>query len=878
MCYTEEEDVLEVCVKAGSLDQLVDTLVYGISPCEGEIKEQWQLYTLSQAQPKQVTMDEEEYCKTFFSTYRTFFSTPHLLEMLRKRFVDAQTKCKRKNSLVLLENYFKADADDFVDKKKLAHIQLRILNLILYWVEQHPYDFMDEVEITKYISTFLQNAKESLLENNAVIEECICQVRDAFIRNSVCPCYDMKAIDFDSENCRAVEDLYRQLTNKKQQYHATLQLVTNKSVPLSLLRRPRDMDHKSPVDTFAADLLLEQVDQSVRQLFCAVTEQDWIQTFDVFDTQLQDIYAWQPTQKPLRIARIASVLAPVIDGPSSNATDYHVAPEEVVISDIFFAIQNARRSIVAPSAFSDDDLILAFPGSIQYLYCMHFIIRSWVIHEIATMEIDAKTRLLRIEKFVQMVLLSRSCSEKFSLFPELKDQVQKGRVPGFVEYAIASALVSPEVRLFTRVWHNAAVKHGHANMDYLESLLNQMQKSQHKTPSAATQQYLVPSLGWLFERIVELRIQVPDNYDNKEALVHMDKRRSMYHLLQLITKVQSDLDEQTTETKSVTMAFLISPNPQGNTTWKELKDFSHRENKSTNGSMLRGPGSKAHRQPVFSKLVSAQLEKLKRDYKQRERTDKDWYVLQQKLQKKQMEQAKLVHPKNTTQHYSVMPRINSFLRGLRPTSMVTLPYDHQQSISIAKASTVINLIHSTTSVASTYTKREFVFRVVTEEGAQYLFQGMNRDDMQDWIKQISDAAREGAAKRQSVLVNETMDTHHLVMERKRTQTNQRLSVYGVNLSQLMVDGKIPVIVEKCIAEIEKRGLEEVGIYRVAGTGSTVSELKAAFNKNVNKVDLSDPEWADINVVADALKQFLRELPEPLLTYEYYDEFIMASGT
>jgi hypothetical protein len=107
--------------------------------------------------------------------------------------------------------------------------------------------------------------------------------------------------------------------------------------------------------------------------------------------------------------------------------------------------------------------------------------------------------------------------------------------------------------------------------------------------------------------------------------------------------------------------------------------------------------------------------------------------------------------------------------------------------------------------------------------------------------------------------------------------NRRMSVYGVGLEELMQDGKVPVIVDTCIREIEKRGLEEVGIYRVAGTGSVVSALKAAFNKDVNAVDLNDPDWADINVVADAFKQFLRELPEPLLTYSYYDEFITASG-
>lgn len=939
-------------MKAGYLEQLVDSLVYSISPYEEQLKEQWHMFTIAnglkyQHRPDKVIMDEEEYIHVFFMTYRTFCSSANLLDMLRRRFMDAQYKCKpamrRKSSLSLLESYFTPDASEpdhpeSCDWKKLADIQLRVMNLILYWIEEYPYDFIDEVQITRYMSNFLKNARTSVaswrillvqpedaeaLSTSNIIEEKIAQIRDRFVRKSMCPCYDMKTtIGFEVGVARGADDVYRQLTSGTQQFHTTLQVASaNRSVPLSISSRPRDTGEKSVVDTFAPEVLLEQVDQNVRQFFSAVTMQDWIQTFDVFETQVQDIYAWLPARKPSRTSRMPMALSPVVDGPSSHVTDYHLLPEEIVVSDIFFAIQNARRSVVAPSAFSDDDLILAFPGSIQYLYYMHFIIRSWVIHEIAAADIDSKTRVLRIEKFLQVVLLSKMASERLELFPELKEQLKgEGRVPGFVEYAIASALVSPEVRLFTKAWHDVAMQHGHANLDHLEHLLQQIQKMQshvrqtNKQLSNSTSfrsivsqleqcQYLVPSLGWLFERIIELGTNIPDTFENKEGLMNMDKRRYIHYLLQLMMNVQLDLDEQNKEKKGISMSFLLSPHTK-RTTWKELRELSIRESKKAMGSssslVLRGAGQKIARNPIFSKLVTEQTDKLKRDFKEKDRIDKDWLNFQQKLQKKQIEQAKQTEKQDKKgqlqsshnlshlqQPYNVMPRINSFLRGLRPQSMVTTPIQHifpfdqphlqtHNSLSTMKASTVINLIHSTTSVASTYTKREYVFRIVTEEGAQYLFQAMSREDMNDWMQQINTSAREGAAKRQSVLVNETMDSQSMspVMDRS---TNRRMSVYGVGLDELMPDGHMPVIVDKCIREIEKRGLEEVGIYRVAGTGSVVSALKAAFNKDVHGVNLSAPQWADINVVADAFKQFLRELPEPLLTYSYYDEFITASG-
>ncbi|GAN02884.1 conserved hypothetical protein, partial [Mucor ambiguus] len=1009
-----ERDALLVAVKAGYLEQLVETLVRGVAPHEESLKDQWQMISLAegfsqQNQPARIAMDEEEYINVFFMTFRVYCSANHLLDMLRRQFMNAKSRCKsplkRKNSLILLETYFSSAAATkdatcdhnnnrkstttasesllSFDWKKVADIQLRVLNLMLYWVEEHPYDFVDEVEATRYIANFLKNAKTALeewrvplqayqapqdisedirsnhgeaLKMASVITTRISQLRSQFIRKSISPCYDLKAIEFDPESARGAEDLYKQLTDGCTRYHTTLQLATNKLVPLSISTRPRDMEAKSLVDRFPPEALLEQVDRAVGQLFSAVTMQDWIQTFDVFEAQSGDIYAWLPARKSSRTSRMPAALASVLDAPSSHLASYHVMPDEIIVSDIFTAIEGARRSVVSPSAFADDDLLLAFPGSIQYLYCMHFVIRSWVINDIAAMDIDSKTRVLRIEKFIQIVVLSRLSSEKLVLFPESSSTTSKGRVPGFVEYAIASALVSPEVRLFSKAWQDVAMQHGHANLDNLENLLSQIQKMQtmlsssnparavspsssislsSMVSSSCSQDQLshplvVPSLGWIFERIMELCFHVPDTFDTKDNLIHFDKRRYVYQFLQLIVNVQSDLQEQQQQmaSKSISMSFLMSPY-QSKDTWKDLRELAIKENKKamsssgTSSMVMRGTSSKSlQRGMVFSKLVAEQMDKLKKDFKERDRVDKEWLSLQHKLQKRQLEQARLIEKQDrkanankpsssssasqqqqqqSNSGHSVMPRINSFLRGLRPQSIVAAtPIQHifphapnnnnmadissSQYLSTTKASTVINLIHATTSVASTYTKREFVFRIVTEEGGQYLFQGMNREDMQDWIQHINNSAREGAAKRQSVLAAESLDMeasqqHRQAMlggSRKQPAAASRTSVYGVTLDCLMRDGKVPLVVDKCIREIEERGLEEVGIYRVAGTGSVVSALKAEFNKDVARVDLSDPNWADINVVADALKQFLRELPEPLLTYSLYNEFITAS--
>lgn len=51
----------------------------------------------------------------------------------------------------------------------------------------------------------------------------------------------------------------------------------------------------------------------------------------------------------------------------------------------------------------------------------------------------------------------------------------------------------------------------------------------------------------------------------------------------------------------------------------------------------------------------------------------------------------------------------------------------------------------------------------------------------------------------------------------------------------------------------------------------------ANDADVNGTDVMSEEWtSDINVVSGALKLWFRELPEPLLTYALYDEFIEAA--
>ena len=93
----------------------------------------------------------------------------------------------------------------------------------------------------------------------------------------------------------------------------------------------------------------------------------------------------------------------------------------------------------------------------------------------------------------------------------------------------------------------------------------------------------------------------------------------------------------------------------------------------------------------------------------------------------------------------------------------------------------------------------------------------------------------------------------------------------------MADGgvKIPVKIEQLITKIEMHGLYAEGIYRKSGVNSKIKELKTKMSDMVLPTDL-DYESYNVHVLANVLKSFLREMPEPLLSFDRYDDFLRAS--
>ena len=85
---------------------------------------------------------------------------------------------------------------------------------------------------------------------------------------------------------------------------------------------------------------------------------------------------------------------------------------------------------------------------------------------------------------------------------------------------------------------------------------------------------------------------------------------------------------------------------------------------------------------------------------------------------------------------------------------------------------------------------------------------------------------------------------------------RRMTTFGVALTAQSNNNEVPLIVQKCVEEIDGRGSTIKGIYRVSGVKSRVEKLCQSFESGHELVDLSA---TPPNVVANVLKLYLRQV-------------------
>ncbi|XP_078378440.1 rho GTPase-activating protein 12-like isoform X2 [Oculina patagonica] len=200
---------------------------------------------------------------------------------------------------------------------------------------------------------------------------------------------------------------------------------------------------------------------------------------------------------------------------------------------------------------------------------------------------------------------------------------------------------------------------------------------------------------------------------------------------------------------------------------------------------------------------------------------------------------------------------------------------------------------------SATTKKKNAFQIRAVSGLVFLLQHDHQMEANNWFSAIAAVIKRlneeeplpvaGSVQYQSSQGSDRNEDKRNIRDRLRKLISKRPpieelekkgiikeSVFGCHIAHLCERQKttVPVFVSSCIAAIEKRGLSYDGLYRVCGNVSTVQKLRIMIDQE-EKIVLGEPPFDDVHALTGSLKLYFRELPEPLIPYDFFSGFVEA---
>ncbi|XP_069183856.1 rho GTPase-activating protein 26 isoform X9 [Procambarus clarkii] len=194
-----------------------------------------------------------------------------------------------------------------------------------------------------------------------------------------------------------------------------------------------------------------------------------------------------------------------------------------------------------------------------------------------------------------------------------------------------------------------------------------------------------------------------------------------------------------------------------------------------------------------------------------------------------------------TKHYCLYQKEN------RVFTMI--PYNQIQH-KITSTETIV--LRSCVRRMSDSIDKRFCFDLTAQDkpGVQYTLQALSEDDRKHWMD-----AMDG---------KEPMYAHPSGAPGSQEET--LLDEVGISFTS------------RAIAMLESRGLEDQGLYRLVGVSSKVTKLLqlGLDRRKAERLILDDPAEWEVKTITSAIKQYFRNLPEPLMTYKLHSAFIAAA--
>lgn len=916
---------IETVVKAANLERLVDILVISVGDFSSFVNKDDLTKYLDNAikhSPNQISsailkstpptfvIDMDIHTMTFFATYRSFCSPSVLLESFRKRFVGAQSaalsisaatsksddtgsvhnapmvpnandvKINVSHSTSHNDVHFPnwdptCNADpETIDWRIVAQIQIGVLEACYLWVSQYFSDFANDLVARDQFLDLLRNFEVEL----QTWKDAGVLLRDDY--------------KYYYDTIEALHKKVRKLFIKK----SYRPIDIKKLLPIFPVGiHYENLPHNGDIQTLES--LIDDIDCIAAEYFSMVSLRDWMEVFETLETQGADVTGFFRYRPP----------------HSSNE-------DEIIVQDIYVYMETLFK------ASPDERTILNFPRPIRELFRLHTNLVYYFTSQISDSTIKRDERVGRMTSILKIlgickqkmagadifasesnnnVLNFYSMSEESrtteNLTPIISDSgnsIHYGsnstttispHIPSFIETAVAAAVARPESRGFANSWLQASKEiskqfggpfSGSANSiesivpDIPISLLKRSINEYDGTYEGLKP--LTPCVGWLVERMLEAVCYIPNMCIENPKLINFDKRRYIYNLVVNIMNMKTGLTTLDARFNGASMdtpsllefskriSYLVNP-------VKGLYHLDRRVARDAASRELKEYPRASSKNKVFTVYVASEVEKLKRDQRQRdtvERQAKEQKKANTKMSKMSGESSgsSLVDRKISKS------RFGGLLKAVRPISMAfsgsftppvekTIHPDDLPELGFmgdARFKQVGHLKLIDCDISHVKSARDKTLFKVSYKGADHWFQALSESDAEDWVRSL-DLARK-----------------HANLLAVMSPTSAKVFGVPVRVVCEREGTMVPRVVETLLNEIEERGLTEVGIYRIPGSLASVNALKAAFDSGED-VNMQDDRWFDVNTVTGCFKLYLRELPEPLLTYELMDSFVSCGA-
>ncbi|CDS01327.1 hypothetical protein [Sporisorium scitamineum] len=869
---------VQVVVKTATLDRMIDLLVMGIQHVSATPPP-----TANEgAEPQNATnrktklvMDMEAYRTAFLATFRSLCSPSELFEQLRKRFLTAITASKeltgaegfRPSSqfpswIPLIPAGSQAEPTDW---DMVYRIRMGVVLTLRLWIDRFPQDFVDDDVLYQLTWGFLHHSGVEVTPEDPDQQKVL---------NALAQLRGTYGARIMGANARQEERSY----------------ATSLPVHVSADQHQAEFDF----DRASAAQLVEYLESIATVFFDKIVDRDLLVVSEIFERQASDPTAWF-TVKPI--------------GTGSSDEDKPVTNIYTML-DVLKAGDGLTKD-----ASKHMSLQQKLPSAIHDALSAQSLFRGWIAIHIIELGIGLERRQERLSKLLDALWICRARMLKLrgdetssSVIPQnvstatVADTSLPFREPtigSFVESAIVNTLGSSESRMFLRAWQGVAASRG-AKGDGLHDFLPKQVDSEMRSAAELSG---TPDIGWILACLAEVATKAPSvqAMAGDVELIDFEKRRTMWALIDGAVRVRpacnvADLVELAGSRLRLMQTELKR------VIWDRRAFREDAANEMRNAPPVRSdvqlrPSSSSK---ALTGLSKQQQEKLRRDRVALEMLHS--LPLRPSISSRvssmpssNSRAAAAVSPASASvplpsEKAATAPapppdkatirarRMTALFKGaVRPLISLDKPDAPAKSISelmrltpLQKPSIVAGLGGARVSVWNN-TQRSFVFHLTSQEGAKYLLQTNNAAELAEWVAHIEKTSKEYA-------VQSSVDARKGTVPSKSKAAPAPL--YGRPLMELMErEGhSVPTAVERMFAEIEARGLREQGIYRIPGSKSAVENLRRAWDQQpAETVDLSTGEFSDIHTIAGAVKTWLRELPEPLITFDSYDDLIATDA-